>query len=284
MLGGLHYLVLAGRLPGWDWDDVRAALAHEREWLARFTSERNVQTNEAQRSWALLPAFLTVAERPLDIVELGPSAGFNLLWDRFRFRYAAGSWGPPGAPLELAGEERSPVPGELLARGAEVRRRRGIDLEPVDVSDEEGARLLTCFVWPDQSERLERLRAAIELLRADLPEIVKGDYVELLPEVLADREPDVLTVVFQTVSTLYLPEERYVELRRIVDEADPPVAWISTRRTAEEETQVAGGFELELRSDGETSARLVAQMGYHGQWLDWLPASAAGRRSRRAAA
>jgi hypothetical protein len=46
-----------------------------------------------------------------------------------------------------------------------------------------------------------------------------------------------------------------------VDEAD--VAWISTRRFSEEETGLDGGFEL------ETGRRLVARMGYHGQWLEW---------------
>src|SRR5207244_2283320 len=64
-----------------------------------------------------------------------------------------------------------------------------------------------CFVWADQAERLERLRRAIEVLRADPPELVQGDYVELLPEVLAQRDPDALTLVFQIASTPYVAEE-----------------------------------------------------------------------------
>ena len=76
-----------------------------------------------------------------------------------------------------------------------------------------------------------------------------------------------LTVVFQTVSTVYLEAERYAELRRIVDGAG--VAWISTRRYSEEETGLDGGFELEARRADEPAARLVTLMGYHGQWLEW---------------
>jgi hypothetical protein len=271
LLGGLHYLVLAGRAPGWGWQDVRATLEREADWLASFVAAQQVQTNEVQRSWALLPAFLLLGEARLDVVELGPSAGLNLLWDRYRYRYVAGAWGPVDSPVELVGEERSPVPASLLTRGVDVVRRRGIDLAPVDVSDKDGVRLLECFVWPDQTDRMERLRRALTIARGEPPEILDGDYVDLLPRVLAEREPGALTVVFQTVSTMYLPTARYRELRRIVDDADPPVAWISTRRRAEEETELQGGFELEVRPPGGP-ARLVARMGYHGQWLEWLAA------------
>ena len=264
-------MVLAGRAPGWRWRDVRATLERESDWLAAFTAEQQVQTNEVQRSWAILPAFLSLGESRLDLIELGPSAGLNLLFDRYRYRYAAASWGPTDSLVELAGEERSPVPADLLDRTVDVGRRLGIELAPVDLSDEHGVRLLECFVWPDQTDRMERLRRALRVVRAEPPEIVQGDYVDVLPRVLAEREPGAVAVVFQTVSTMYLPTPRYRELRRIVDEADPPVAWISTRRWAEEETELQGGFELELRRR-EGPARLVARMGYHGQWLEWLSA------------
>jgi hypothetical protein len=248
---------------------VRAAVRDHADFLARFVEEQRVQTNEVQRAWALLPAFLTL-DGPLDLVELGPSGGLNLVWDRYRYRYAAGAWGPPDSALELAGEERAPVPAELLARRAEIRRRRGIDLDPVDVTSEDGARLLTCFVWPDQPGRLERLERAIEVVRRDPPELSRGDYVELLPRVLADRSPGALTVVFQTASTAYLPRERYAGLRRVVEEAAPPLAWISTRRLSESETGVEAGWELELAAAPRHGSRLVARLGYHGQWLEWL--------------
>jgi hypothetical protein len=258
--------VLDGRLAGWEWEQVRAALAGEREWLERFVSEQPVQTNEVQRCWALLPAFLLLGdERPLELIELGASAGLNLVWDRYRYEYGAGAWGEGG--LVLAGEERAPVPAALLGGRPAIARRLGIDLHPLDPVDAADARLLECFVWPDQAERLARLRHALAIAREDPPEIVVGDYVDLLPSLLAGRDPDALTVVFQTVSTVYLEADRYAELRQIVDSAD--VAWISTRRGPEEELDLEGGWELEARRPHDTGARLVATLGYHGQWLEW---------------
>ena len=97
LLGGLHYLVLGGRA---DWDDP---LEQHRGFLSDFVATQGVQTNEVQRSWVLLPLLLRVAERmsadTFDLVELGPSAGLNLVWDRYGYRYRAGEWGRDGAVL-----------------------------------------------------------------------------------------------------------------------------------------------------------------------------------------
>src|SRR4029077_4718201 len=102
LLGGLPSLVLAGLAS---WDDVDAALDDQRDFLARWVQEQVVQTNEVQRSWALLPGFLTAPDgRPFDLLELGPSAGLNLMWDRYRYSYSTGTWGT-GA-LELTGNDR----------------------------------------------------------------------------------------------------------------------------------------------------------------------------------
>ncbi len=270
VLAALHYLALSEGID--PWSDVGAVLAARRDWLARFVAEHAVQTNEVQRSWALLPAFLTLADaRPLDLVELGPSAGLNLLWDRHRYRYAAGSWGDSRAPLELAGIERGAVPGSLLARHVEVRRRRGVDVDPIDVREEDAALLLQSYVWADQHERLERLRRALEVARRDPPELVRGDFVQVLPDLLANRESGALTIVFQTAATGYLTSEQYDELRRILEAAagEEPFGWISTRRLSERESERDDGYELEL---GLLPARprLLAYMGFHGQWLEWV--------------
>jgi hypothetical protein len=258
-LGGLHYLALT---EGFDpWADVCSLLGERTEWFRSFVAEQAVQTNEVQRSWGLLPAFLSLGERTLDLIELGPSAGLNLLWDRYRYRYRAGAWGPADAPVVLEGEERSPVPAGLLQARPEVRRRRGIDLNPVDVTTDQGAGLLECFVWADQTERLERLRRAVEVLRGDPPELIRGDYVELLRALLEERRDDALTVVFQTASMVYLASERHGAVYEVLEQAgrEAPLAWL----TYEDES----ALELRVWPHGQ---RRVARMDFHGAWLEWL--------------
>ena len=219
LLGALHYVALADGID--PWKSPEAVIADRRYWIAEFLATRRVQTNEVQRAWALLPAFLFLGAPRLDLLELGPSAGLNLVWDRYRYRYANGSWGPGEAALELAGEERIPVPTDLLRRSVEVVRRRGVDLEPVDATTDEGGRLLKCFVWADQLDRLERFDRALAVLRLDPPKLITGDYVDLLPSLLRDRVDGALTVVYQTASTQYLSAERYAELQHALAAAQP---------------------------------------------------------------
>ena len=233
-----------------------------------------MQTNEVQRCFGLVSGFLSLArqvgdERPLDLIELGPSAGLNLLWDRYRYRYQAGDWGPADAKLELAGEERRPVPRALLELAPTVRGRLGIDLKPIDVTTEHGARLLQAFVWADQRGRLERLRRAIDALREAPPRLVQGDYVELLPELLAQRDEGGLTVVYQTASTVYLTDEARGRLLETLEEAGAagPLAWLSTQMPDTED--VAGGYLLELRVWPDGEPRVIEHFDFHGAWLDW---------------
>jgi hypothetical protein len=247
------------------WDDIDAALVQHREFLTRWTREQEVQTNEVQRAWALLPGFLSVADgRPFDLLELGPSGGLNLMFDRYGYRYSTGTWGE--GSLELSGDDRTPPPAELLQRRVSVARRRGIDLNPVDVTTDHGARLLQSFVWADQTARLERLRRAIDVVRSDPPELMRGDYVEALPSLLADRADGAQLVVFQTASTMYLDEGGTDRLRRALHEAarEEPLVFVSTGRAPQDD-----GFALDVERYPDGRTERLAVFDFHGEWLDW---------------
>ncbi len=247
------------------WDDVGGALERHGPFLTAWTAEQDVQTNEVQRSWAMLPGFLTVADgRPFDLLELGSSAGLNLVWDRYRYAYATGGWG--SGELLLEGTGRTPPPAALLGRTVEVVRRRGIDLNPIDVTTDRGARILQSFVWPDQQRRLERLQRAIAIVRRDPPQLMEGDYVDALSALLRNRRPDAQLVVFQIASTMYLDRHGLERVREALHDAarDEPLVLVTGGRAPDDD-----GFALEVeRYPGGRSTRL-AVFDFHGAWLDW---------------
>lgn len=270
LLGGLHYLALSRGID--PWSDPPAAVVEHADWLRGFIAKQGVQTNEVQRSWVLLPCFLEIARRTgievFDLIELGSSAGLNLVWDRYRYRYEAGEWGDPDAPLELEGEERRPVPAELLRAQPRVRHRRGLDISPIDVARPEGALLLKSFVWADQPARLERLDRAVETLRPAPPALEQGNIVDLLPSLLAERQLGALTVVYASAVLSYLGESQ-AEVKSALEHAGRqfPLAFLWTGRPKEDEHSY-WGLWAHLWPEGEEL--LLAHAGFHGHWLEWL--------------
>lgn len=201
-------------------------------------------------------------------MELGPSAGLNLVWDRYRYRYAHGGWGRADAAIELSGEERRAVPEAIIRQSAHVRRRTGIDRRPIDVRSEEGARLLKCFVWADQMERLDRLDGAIMELRRDPPDLIQGDLVERLPDILADRDDGGLTVVFETAVLGYATPDERETVFATLDRAGrgAPLAFV---RASQPPDGANTHYALSLRLWPD-EAEVVALASFHGAWLDWI--------------
>jgi hypothetical protein len=249
-----------------------AAVSEHAERLRTFLAEHGVQTNEVQRSWMLLPCFLEISRRAgvetLDLVELGSSAGLNLVWDRYRYHYQAGEWGPQDSPLALTGEERRPVPASLLRSRPRVRHRRGLDRSPIDVTQADQTVLLKSFVWADQSARLERLDRAVETLRLDPPGLEQGDVADRLPEVLAERQLGALTVVYATAVLSYLGERQDAVISALDDAGRQfPLAFLWTGQPREGEH---GYWGLWARLWPEDEELLLAHAPFHGQWLEWL--------------
>jgi hypothetical protein len=116
-----------------------------------------------------------------------------------------------------------------------------------------------------------RLDHAREVIRESPPELIRGDYLELLHWLLRQRDDAALTVVFQTLSSVYLSDEGRTRLRAIVDVAgaEGPLAWISTP-TPEEHGRRGGDYPLELALWPPGERRIVGRMNVRGEWLEWL--------------
>jgi hypothetical protein len=255
LFSGLHYLVLAGRAS---WEDAGSALRDEADFLADWLATERVQTNEPRRCWWLVPCFIEVARRTgaraFDCLELGCSAGLNLLWDRYGYEYAGGAL--DGSPV-FRGEERGePVRVEPLP---EVRSRVGVDLAPPDLRTEEGVRLLKAFVWAGQEQRLADLEAAIAVWRRDPPQVVVGDLVNELPELLRRPSDESVLLVWETAVFGYLPQERRERARELISGAE--CVFVHTGRPGDGSHDYYGLFV----DDDE-----VAHAEFHGAWIEWL--------------
>jgi hypothetical protein len=243
--------------------------------IEEIISTRRVQTNEVRRCTAWVPMFSSIAAQtgqPLALIELGASAGLNLLWDYYAYDYGdAGRVGDPGAPLVLTCEVRGDQPPPIPQVLPEIASRVGIDLYPVDVADPEQARWLRALIWAEHSHRARQYETAIEIVRDNPPQLIAGDILDLLPEALAYAAPDAAVCVYHSYVLNQFPEEAREELHnlllnysyeRVIHRAS--IEWID------------GGDVPRLRytwyANGEAGDTLLANCDQHGAWIEWLAA------------
>jgi hypothetical protein len=250
---------------------LRELISQAREQLTAVMLARRTQTNEPARCAVLMPA-LAQLPGPLALIEAGASAGLTLLFDRYSYDYAghrvAGS--DPDAPV-LRCEPRGQVP--LPPRVPTVAWRAGLDLNPLDVTDDDDVRWLSCLVWPGEDDRQQRLAAAIASARHDPPAVYRGDLLTSLPG-LAAQAPAGTTLVIYHCSVLYqVPPGQRARLPGIV--GDLNAVWLSS-----EEPGMVRGTELAALPTPPRDGLLcvLARDGHalaftdsHGTWLQWLP-------------
>jgi hypothetical protein len=284
LMAAVHRLVLLGRAPelaahypsvggtsgpNGAWPAFRSLLDDHAQWLRREL-ERPCQTNEVGRSAALVGGFLVVARDtglPLRHLEIGASAGLNLLWDRYLYEARGATWGDEGSPVRLCDFNTQRVPPFDVA--ATVRSRSGCDRNPLNPAQEQDRVTLRSFVWADQVGRLRLLDAALRVA-ADTPVTVeRADATEWLVRKLRRSHEGVATVVTHSIVLPYLEaagrDRLLAELHRAGAQATTaaPLAWLRMEPAGER-------AEVRLTSWPGAHERLLARSGYHGNAVEWL--------------
>jgi hypothetical protein len=284
LAGALHYLALSGEPTlskhypsvGGDgdatsaWAAARAMLARDPDPIERLF-RREVQTNEPARSMPILGALLSVAatfDLPLRIFEIGASAGLNLRFDRYRYEGNDWHWGDIDSALVLRNRTERGRPKHLLAN-LEIVERRGCDLSPIDVTVEGAGLNLQSFVWPDQAERLERLRAAIEVAN-HLPVTIDAESLYTWLPREAKCRAGYVTVIVHTLVEEHLSASEKAELDEMVlanaEQASPtaPLARVSMELTGRTYRTAVAAW-----SDSSAVTEICTSDG-HAQGIVWV--------------
>lgn len=287
-----HYPRLArGREPTSDpVEDLRDLVREHHDELGRLAATRGTQTNEVLRAVGVAPAIAHVAADvggPVALLEVGPSAGLLLRLDRYGYRYLRpdGSIAAetPAGDLQLTTEVRNGAVPPAHLFPPPIVDRVGLDLAPLDVTDEDDARWLRACVWPEHTGRAERLDAALDAARRHPPPLVRGDMLDDLAATVDRLDPDAHLVVLHCVSLMYLPLERRQQFRdRLVelsrDRALDVVAFEDHRIEP-----YADLFPSDLTGDdavhgivarssyraGEVGHTLLGRAHMHGRWVGW---------------
>jgi hypothetical protein len=195
--------------------------AEHRETLTALLRERLVQTNEPARATAVRLALHEIAGRvdgPVTMLEVGPSAGIQLCFDRWAVRTGGRRFGPAQAPLTVDTEWRGESPVPDLDVLPTIRERLGLDLHPVDATDPRQRRWLQALVWPEHTDRFAQLGRALDAVAADPPQLLTGDAIDRLPELDCARlATDVPLVVFNSQVRIHVVEDRRAAFDEAID-------------------------------------------------------------------
>ncbi|OYN87596.1 hypothetical protein CGZ92_07800 [Parenemella sanctibonifatiensis] len=243
---------------------------------------RSTQTNEAGRCATLLPALAQIPG-PLALIEVGASAGLCLYPDRYSYRYSTTNQRHPGTIRLDPPHGPSAVVIDCALTNAsapehlpEVAWRRGIDLNPLDITDPEDQAWLRSLVWPEHESRRQRLLTATAAAAADPPRLVRGDLLEAIEALLARVPAGTTPVVFHSAVLAYVNAETRNHFASLMQSRTDAV-WISNEGAA-----VLPTVHDQLRARGvDAAGRFVlavdgvaqALTGPHGQSYEGLPAA-----------
>ncbi len=258
----------------------RAFVFAHREELRMLLSSARLQTNEPTRCSNLLPAFFLAYQRggyqPLNMIEIGSSAGFNLRWHRYHYQYISELTtedllvGESGSPVHLHCSLQGPylplLPEAALPRVASCQ---GIELCPRDIKVEQDMRWVRAAIWPEERKRHEVLDAAISFARHTPALLHQGDASALLSELLAVIPDDHTAVIWHS----YAIEQGPVEVKdRILQQIRDASHRIPIYRVSLEFLGMAGPkLELMKYDKGElVEADHLANCTVHGEQMMWL--------------
>jgi hypothetical protein len=284
LIGGLHALVIAGQddelaavFDGAVADGVAIVSILERVLARHETAlmpwlDGPPQTNEPGRSAALMTGLLEIARRHgprIEVLEIGSSAGLNLLIDRYRFDLGGTLVGPVDSPVTIVpdwtGDAPKAVPIEIVST-------RGCDVATMDATDPAVEARLAAYVWAETPARSARLRAAVGMLRERGVRLDRADAADWVEARLAEPQAAGVTrVLMHSVVWQYLPEPVAERIRVAMADAgaratdDRPLGWVAMEPDRSLAHQV-----VRVRSwPGEGEWQLLATAHAHAAWVKY---------------
>jgi hypothetical protein len=190
--------------------------------------------------------------------------------DRYHYDLGGVTAGPPESPMQIKPVWRGPPPPD---NPVEIVAIKGCDQAPIDLSDPAAALRVKSYVWPENTDRIVRMDAALTLAAEKAPDVVQADALDwVLERLAAPQEMGVTRVIHHSIVWQYIPADRRAAITKAIEAAgaqattDKPLAWMML-----ETNRDTFAHELTIRywPGGEASV-LLGQAQAHGAWVEWF--------------
>lgn len=250
------------------WQALLSAIAGHDAFLTAYLDSAP-QTNEVKRCSALLGGALVIAQEtglPLELLEIGASAGLNLGFERYRYELGSAEWGSHAAPVTIRSRWNGTPP---LAAPLSVAARRACDVNPLDPSRREDRERVLSYIWPDQADRLSATEAAFDAAAAAPWRVERDDAASWVEARLAETQSaGRARVLMHTIMWQYLPEQTKQRIIAAMHRAgaaatpDRPLCWLRMEADGDSAAVTLGQWP-------GGSEREIGRADYHGRWVEW---------------
>ncbi|RKQ28168.1 DUF2332 domain-containing protein [Oceanobacillus halophilus] len=285
LFGAVHYLLLKGKehpLKEFYPSVVSNPKAYRysfeffKDFCCKYRSEiesilktRLVQTNEVRRCAYLYPAFCTIyekAKKPLALIEIGTSAGVQLLWDKYSYSYGQNDiYGNIDSNLNITAEIKGKNTPILHSTPPPVSTRVGLDLNTIDLNDEDEKLWLKSLIWTEHKERLFMFEEAAKYIQEVAVSLFDGDGISLLSKFVDNIPEDSVICIFHTHVANQVPLEMKKQLLQIVE------AIGKNRDVFHIYNNIQDRYlHLDYYLDGIESKSTIAETDGHGRWFEWF--------------
>ncbi|WP_309122582.1 DUF2332 domain-containing protein [Paenibacillus sp.] len=285
-LGAVHYLLLGGiEHPLAEYypsivinpRETSTAIHCFKDFCKQYEHEimeiiqtKLVQTNEVRRCSYLYPSFCYIyklTDTPLALVEIGTSAGLQLLWDKYSYSYRADKkYGNEAAVLEIVSELRGDNFPYLLERSPPVTSRTGIDLHVIDVTEPSEYLWLKALIWPEHKERVACFERAVMCSEGEPRKLLEGDGVSLLPEIASNISKDSTLCIFHT----HVANQMNHEAKRALEKHIRHIGQGRDVFHLYNNMWDVDFLHLDYYKNGKEHKEMVAHIDGHGRSFRWL--------------
>lgn len=284
-LGAIHYLLLSGiRHPLSDYypsivpepKDLKSIFHCFKDFCNQYEDKiieilktKIVQTNEVRRCAYLYPSFCfiyNITQKPLALIEIGTSAGLQLLWDKYSYSYDSSKvYGGKQSYLDIHSEVRGGKAPFLFDVSPPVSRRIGLDLHINNLNDPNDKLWLKALIWPEHKERISYFEKAAAHIHNEPLSLIEGDGILLLPKIASQIEIDSTICVFHTHVANQLSSEAKTMLKHQIEH-------LGNNREIFHLYNNMWDLDLHLDYyiDGKKHQKTLAKTDGHGRWFQWL--------------
>lgn len=287
LLGSIHYLLMNGNHhPLKEYypslvegpKKVEDSYPYFQDFSKKFRNEiiqllqtKIVQTNEVRRCAYLYPCFSYIYQKvnkPISLIEIGTSAGLQLLWDQYKYSYSSSDTIYGNIKSNVLIDSKVKVKGQtilpLLDEVPPVVDRYGIDLHINDLSSEEDFLWLKALIWPEHFERRELFEKAVISRKENEINLIEADAIKILPEVVNELSNDSILCIFHTHVANQIPVDGKQSLLKTIEVISENRDVFHLYNNIWDRM-----LHLDYYIDGVKHEEVIGETEGHGKWFEW---------------